>query len=122
MKSGKEEEMEELKEEKLRRMKELTAVLNEAAKAYYQESRELMSNFEYDRMYDELEALEQERDDREYKSNVLSGFLFEMTEFKYLDAEFTDARCIAMLDHVTIYADGRMIYSFLNGSDITVIL
>ena len=60
MKSGKEEEMEELKEEKLRRMKELTAVLNEAAKAYYQESRELMSNFEYDRMYDELEALEQE--------------------------------------------------------------
>ena len=69
-----------------------------------------------------LEALEQERDDREYKSNVLSGFLFEMTEFKYLDAEFTDARCIAMLDHVTIYADGRMIYSFLNGSDITVML
>ena len=69
-----------------------------------------------------LETLEQERDDREYKSNVLSGFLFEMTEFKYLDAEFTDARCIAMLDHVTIYADGRMIYSFLNGSDITVML
>ena len=28
----------------------------------------------------------------------------------------------AMLDHVTIYADGRMIYSFLNGSDITVML
>ena len=45
-----------------------------------------------------------------------------MTEFMYLDAEFTDARCIAMLDHVTIYADGRMIYSFLNGSDITVML
>ena len=46
----------------------------------------------------------------------------EMTEFEYLDAEFTDARCIAMLDHVTIYADGRMVYSFLNGSDITVML
>lgn len=40
----------------------------------------------------------------------------------YLDAEFTDARCIAMLDHVSIYADGRMVYSFLNGSDITVML
>ena len=69
-----------------------------------------------------LEALEQERDDREYKSTVLSGFLFEMMEFEYLDAEFTDARCIAMLDHVTIYADGRMVYSFLNGSDITVMV
>ena len=43
-------------------------------------------------------------------------------EFEYLDAEFTDARCIAMLDHVSIYADGRMVYSFLNGSDITVML
>ena len=53
---------------------------------------------------------------------MLSGFLFEITEFEYLDAEFTDARRIAMLDHVTIYADGRMIYSFLNGSDITVML
>ena len=76
----------------------------------------------YEKLKNKLEALEQERDDREYKSNVLSGFLFEMTEFKYLDAEFTDARCIAMLDHVTIYADGRMINSFLNGSDITVML
>ena len=45
-----------------------------------------------------------------------------MMEFEYLDAEFTDARCIAMLDHVSIYADGRMVYSFLNGSDITVML
>ena len=45
-----------------------------------------------------------------------------MTEYDYLDAKFTDDRCIAMLDHVTIYADGRMVYSFLNGSDITVML
>lgn len=47
-------------DEKLRRMKELSVVLNEAAKAYYQESRELMSNFEYDRLYDELLKLEEE--------------------------------------------------------------
>ena len=47
-------------EQKIARMKELAATLNEAAKAYYQESRELMSNYEYDRLYDELQALEQE--------------------------------------------------------------
>ena len=35
-------------------MKELIPVLKEAGKAYYQESREIMSNFEYDRLYDEL--------------------------------------------------------------------
>ena len=42
------------------RMKELTALLGEAARAYYAEDREIMSNLEYDRLYDELTALEKE--------------------------------------------------------------
>lgn len=45
-------------ENQMTRMKELVAVLNEAAKAYYQEDREVMSNFEYDKLYDELTELE----------------------------------------------------------------
>ena len=47
-------------QEKLQRMKELTVRLDEAARAYYSESREIMSNFEYDALYDELAALEKE--------------------------------------------------------------
>ena len=46
--------------QKLERMKELCAILSDAAKAYYQESREVMTNFEYDQLYDELLALEEE--------------------------------------------------------------
>ncbi len=42
----------------MERMKELIRLLNEAAKAYYQESREIMPNYEYDRLYDELTELE----------------------------------------------------------------
>ena len=42
------------------RMKELVEVLNRAAKAYYQEDREIMSNYEYDALYDELQTLENE--------------------------------------------------------------
>ncbi len=42
----------------LPRMKELAATLDEAARAYYAEGREIMSNFEYDALYDELAALE----------------------------------------------------------------
>ncbi len=42
-----------------RRMKELITLLNQAAKAYYAEDREIMSNFEYDKLYDELAALEE---------------------------------------------------------------
>lgn len=42
----------------LERMKELVEQLDAAARAYYQESKELMSNKEYDELYDELAALE----------------------------------------------------------------
>lgn len=44
----------------MNRMKELIEILNEAAKAYYQEDREIMSNLEYDALYDELVKLEAE--------------------------------------------------------------
>lgn len=43
-----------------KRLEELTAKLDMAARAYYQESSEIMSNREYDKLYDELEALEKE--------------------------------------------------------------
>lgn len=46
--------------EKQQRIKELVSKLNEASRAYYQEDRELMSNREYDALYDELTALEKE--------------------------------------------------------------
>ena len=46
--------------DKLSRMKELVEELREAARAYYQESREIMPNERYDRLYDELLTLEQE--------------------------------------------------------------
>lgn len=45
--------------ETLLRMKELIPVLDKAARAYYQDGQEIMPNIEYDRLYDELRALEQ---------------------------------------------------------------
>ena len=47
-------------EDKKTLMKEKIEILNRAAKAYYQDAEEIMSNFEYDRLYDELEAMEKE--------------------------------------------------------------
>ena len=44
----------------LSKMKELAQKLNQASKAYYQEDREIMSNLEYDALYDQLAALEKE--------------------------------------------------------------
>lgn len=45
---------------KTERIKYLVEVLNQASKAYYAEDKELISNFEYDRLYDELQQLEEE--------------------------------------------------------------
>lgn len=47
-------------EDKMKRMQELVDLLNQAGRAYYQEAREIMSNYEYDKLYDELVSLEEE--------------------------------------------------------------
>lgn len=46
--------------EQMERMKELVELLNRAGRAYYQEDREIMSNFEYDKLYDELVQMEKD--------------------------------------------------------------
>jgi len=46
--------------DKLKIMKELVTKLNNAARTYYQENQEVISNYEYDKLYDELLALEKE--------------------------------------------------------------
>lgn len=46
--------------EKSERIKELVEILNKANKAYYQDANEIMTNYEYDKLYDELSELEKE--------------------------------------------------------------
>ncbi len=65
-------------ETKIARMKELISTLSEASKAYYQEAREIMSNLEYDRLYDELLSLEDET------GVVLSGSPTQKVGFEVL--------------------------------------
>ena len=51
----------------MERMKELVALLNEAAEAYYQKDTEIMSNQQYDALYDELVDVYK----RQYQDNVI---------------------------------------------------
>ena len=44
----------------MNRMQELVELLNRAGKAYYQDAEEMMSDYQYDALYDELKNLEQE--------------------------------------------------------------
>ena len=49
-----------IQQSKMDRIKELVELLNKAGKSYYSDGRELMSNYEYDALYDELGMLEKE--------------------------------------------------------------
>ncbi|MGN1197388.1 MAG: NAD-dependent DNA ligase LigA [Acetatifactor sp.] len=49
-----------MQSEKVKRIQYLVETLNRASKAYYAEDREIMSNREYDALYDELQLLEEE--------------------------------------------------------------
>ena len=50
----------EIQMDKSKRIKELVEILNKASKAYYQDAKEIMPNYEYDKLYDELVSLEKE--------------------------------------------------------------
>ena len=65
---------------KKQRMKELIEILDKAAKAYYADSAEIMSNAEYDELYDELENLEKET------GIVLAGSLTKKVGYEVLSS------------------------------------
>ncbi|MFQ9703532.1 MAG: hypothetical protein ACLR0U_17725 [Enterocloster clostridioformis] len=65
-------------EDRIQRMKRVGSVLVEAGKAYYQESWEIMSNFEYDKLYDELVSLERK------PGVTLSGSLSQQVGYEIL--------------------------------------
>ncbi len=44
----------------MKRLQDLVEILIRARRAYEQEDKEIMSNYEYDILYDELEVLERE--------------------------------------------------------------
>ena len=74
----------------------------------------------YETLLQKREKLQRERTEKEIKSDILSGFLFELGELDTLNMEFSPQRWNAIVDHATVYHDGRIIFSFHNGSEVTV--
>ena len=67
-------------------------------------------------------ALTRQRSEKEYKADVLSGFLFELGELDLLDTEWSDSRFRATVDRITVHNDGRLVFTFTNGSEETVMM
>jgi site-specific DNA recombinase len=82
---------------------------------------------QYDGLVERYEALKnkhagymRDRKDRQFKEDVLSGFLFEITELYCLGIAFDESHWNRTIDHVTVYSDARLVFSFQNGREITV--
>ena len=67
-------------------------------------------------------ALTRQKAEKKYKVDVLSGFLFEIGELDVLDAEWSDSRFHAIVNHITVYNDGRLVFTFTNVSEETVMM
>ena len=67
-------------------------------------------------------VLTRQKAEKEYKADILSGFLFEIGELDVLDAEWSDSRFHAIVDHITVHNDGRLVFTFCNGSEDMVMM
>ena len=53
---------------------------------------------------------------------VFSGILFRLTELEEIPIDFDEALWNTLIDHVTVYADERIVFSFMDGTEITEML
>ena len=67
-------------------------------------------------------TLTRQREDKQFKADELSGFLFELGELDLLDTEWSDSRFRATVDRITVHNDGRLVFTFTNGSEETVMM
>ena len=66
------------------------------------------------------DSLQKKRERRLLQADVMSGFLFAITELDTLQLQFNSALWHATVDHVTVYADECLEFHFMNGIDVEV--
>ncbi|MGM9600755.1 MAG: recombinase, partial [Faecousia sp.] len=86
--------------------------------AYIDRYNSLVERFE--NLQAEYDALQRQKERRRIQTDALSGCLFALTELDLLQLTFNEKLWNTVVDHVTVYADERLVFHFKNGSEITV--
>ncbi|MPM88504.1 hypothetical protein SDC9_135608 [bioreactor metagenome] len=73
----------------------------------------------YEKAKKRFDTLREQRQMQELKGDILSGFLFELSELYELPMVFKDATWDVLVDHVTVHTDGRVVFTFKNGTEVT---
>ena len=99
-----------------------TVMLNASATVSEEEYRRRLGDLT-DRFRAEEEKLKRltaERKKRDAESVAIGGMLFELTELEAPPIEFDEKLWHAVVDHVTVYNDDRLVYSLKDGTEITI--
>ena len=74
----------------------------------------------HEKAQNRYDTLQKKRDRRLIQSDVMSGFLFAITELDTLQLQFDPVLWHTTVDHVTVYADEHLVFYFRNGIDVEV--
>ena len=72
----------------------------------------------YDAAKAKLDALQKEKAQRLVKSDAIGGFMFELSEYTETISEFNEGLWLAVVEKATAYHDGRLVFTFQNGTEI----
>lgn len=71
----------------------------------------------YEKLQAECDVLLQQKERRQIQAEAIDNCLDALAELDLLDIAFTDALWNTVIDHVTVYADERLVFHFKNGAE-----
>ena len=74
----------------------------------------------YENLQSRYDTLQQQKERRKIQADALSGCLFALTELNLLQLTFDEKLWNTVVDHVSVYADERLVFHFKNGAEVTV--
>ena len=74
----------------------------------------------HEKAQNRYDTLQKKRERRLIQADVMSGFLFIIAELDTLQLQFDPVLWHTTVDHVTVYADERLVFHFKNGSEVEV--
>ena len=72
----------------------------------------------FNKAKDEYEKLRKAMEQRQLKADIISSFMFEISELDDLPIEFDEKLWNSVIDKVTVYEDERLVFKFKNGAEI----
>lgn len=104
--------------EMIRKMVNENAAQVQSQTAYIGQYNALVER--YESLQSRYDTLQQQKERRQIQADAIGGCLFALEELDLLQIQFSDTLWNTVVDHVTVYADERLVFQFKNGSEITI--